>query len=47
MIEDVLVKVDKLIFPDDFAILDENTEVSIILDYPFLSQALIDVCAGN
>ncbi|XP_038904239.1 uncharacterized protein LOC120090584 [Benincasa hispida] len=46
-IEDVLVQVDKFIFPADFIILDYevDTEVPIILGCPFLAteQALIDV----
>ena len=44
---DVLVKVDKFIFPIDFIVLDmeEDTEVPIILGRPFLATgwALIDV----
>ncbi|XP_022871419.1 uncharacterized protein LOC111390593 [Olea europaea var. sylvestris] len=47
IIEDVLVKVDKLIFPADFLILDmeEDKDVPIILGRPFLATArtLIDV----
>ncbi|XP_062103700.1 uncharacterized protein LOC133814799 [Humulus lupulus] len=47
IIEDVLVKVDKFIFPTDFIVLDmeEDENVSIILGRPFLAtgQALIDV----
>ena len=47
IIEDVLVKVDKFIFPVDFIILDmeEDKEVLIILGIPFLAmrRALIDV----
>ena len=47
IIEDVLVKVDKFIFPADFIVLDmeEDTNVPIILGRPFLAtcQALIDV----
>ena len=50
-IEDVLVKVDKFIFPVDFIVLDfeANLEVPIILGIPFLvtSQALIDVQNGE
>lgn len=46
-IEDVLVKVDKFIFPAYFIILDyeADTEVSIILGRPFLAtrQTLIDL----
>ncbi|BBH04694.1 transposable element gene [Prunus dulcis] len=47
IIEDVLVKVDKLIFPADFLILDmeEDAETPIILGRPFLKtgKTLIDV----
>ena len=47
IIEDVLVKVDKFIFPPDFIILDmqEDSEVPIILGRPFLAtgKAMIDV----
>ena len=37
VIEDVLVKVDKFIFPVDFLVLDmeEDREIPIILDQPF------------
>ena len=46
-IEDVLVKVDKFIFPADFIILDmqEDKEVPIILGRPFLAtgRAMINV----
>ena len=51
IIEDVLVKVDKFIFPADFIILDmeEDKEVPIILGRPFLAtgRALIDVQKGE
>ena len=51
IIEDVLVKVDKFIFPTDFMVLDmeENQEVSLILGQPFLvmGRALIDVQKGE
>ena len=51
IIEDVLVKVDKFIFPADFIILDmeEDKEVPIILGRPFLDKgrALIDVQKGE
>lgn len=51
VIEDVLVKVDKFIFPADFIVLDikEDTNVPIILGRPFLEtgQALIDVQKGE
>ncbi|XP_062118549.1 uncharacterized protein LOC133832190 [Humulus lupulus] len=47
IIEDVLVKVDKFIFPAYFIVLDmvEDTNVPLILGRPFLAigQALIDV----
>src|SRR5262249_26582410 len=50
IIEDVLVKVDKLIFPVDFVIMDmeEDFEVPVILGRPFLAiaKALIDVVEG-
>ena len=45
--EDVLVKVDKFIFPADFIMLymEEDKEISIILGRPFLAtgRAMIDV----
>ena len=51
IIEDVLVKVDKFIFPADFIILDmqEDKEVPIILGRPFLTtgRAMIDVQKGE
>ncbi|XP_062080452.1 uncharacterized protein LOC133785217 [Humulus lupulus] len=51
IIEDVLVKVDKFIFPVDFIVLDmeEDANVPIILGRPFLEigQALIDVQKGE
>ena len=47
VIEDVLVKVDKFIFPVDFIILDmeEDKEIPIILGRPFLAtgRAMINV----
>lgn len=47
MIEDILVKVGKFIFPLDFIVLDmeKEKEVCIILDHPFLDvgRTLIDV----
>ncbi|KAL5578344.1 hypothetical protein UlMin_020043 [Ulmus minor] len=50
-IEDVLVKVDKFIFPVDFIILDyeADLEVPIILGRPFLAtgRTLIDVQKGD
>lgn len=49
--EDILVKVDKFIYPADFIILDmeEDRDVSIILGRPFLvtRRALIDVQKGQ
>ena len=51
IIEDVLVKVDKFIFPTDFIVLDitEYKELPIILGRPFLAtgRALIDVQKGE
>ena len=51
IIEDVLVKLDKLIFPVDFVVLDmeEDREVPLILGRPFLAtrRALIDVQEGK
>ena len=51
MIEDILVKVDKFIFPEDFIILDmeEDKEIPIILGRPFLAtgKAIIDVQRGE
>ncbi|XP_062085790.1 uncharacterized protein LOC133791899 [Humulus lupulus] len=51
IIEDVLVKIDRFIFPVDFVVLDmeEDQEIMIILGRPFLAtgKALIDVRDGN
>ena len=51
MIEDVMVKVDKFIFPTDFIILDmeRDKEIPIILGRPFLAtgRAMIDVQRGE
>ncbi|XP_060961868.1 uncharacterized protein LOC133032066 [Cannabis sativa] len=51
IIEDVLVKVGKFIFPADFLILDmeEDSTIPIILGRPFLAtgRALIDVQKGE
>ncbi|XP_056169350.1 uncharacterized protein LOC130138655 [Syzygium oleosum] len=51
IVEDVLVKVDKFIFPADFIVLDmeEDFEVPLILGRPFLAtgRALIDVQQGK
>ena len=50
VIEDVLVKVGKFIFPVGFIVLDmEDREVPLILGRPFLAtgRALIDVQQGK
>ena len=51
VIEDVLVKVDKFIFPTDFIVLDmeEDKKIPIILGRPFLAtgRAMIDVQKGE
>ncbi|XP_074352112.1 uncharacterized protein LOC141691274 [Apium graveolens] len=51
IVEDVLVKVDKLIFPVDFVIIDfeEDNKILIILGRPFLAtcRTLIDVQKGE
>ena len=51
IVKDVLVKVDKFIFPVDFVVLEmeENREIPIILGKMFLSigRALIDVQKGE
>ena len=51
VIEDVLVKVDKFIFPADFIVLDmeEDKEIPIILGRLFLAtgRAMIDVQRGE
>ncbi|KAK6145939.1 hypothetical protein DH2020_019808 [Rehmannia glutinosa] len=51
VIEDVLIKVDKFIFPADFVVLDmdEDHEMPLILGRPFLAtgRALIDVQQGE
>ena len=51
VIEDVLVKLDKFIFPIDFIVLDmeEDKEIPIILGRPFLAtgRAMIDVQRGE
>ncbi|XP_073133850.1 uncharacterized protein [Henckelia pumila] len=51
IVEDVLVKVDKFIFPVDFVFLDmeEDREIPLILGRPFLAtgKALIDVQKGE
>ena len=51
IVEDIVVKVDKFIFPVHFIILDmgEDRDVPLILGWPFLAtgQALIDVLKGQ
>ena len=51
ILENVLVKVDKFIFPIDFVVLEmeENKDAPIILGRPFLAtnKALIDVKHGE
>ena len=51
VIEDVLVKEDKFIFPANFIVLDmeEDKEIPIILGRPFLAtgRAMIDVQKGE
>ncbi|KAI3461656.1 hypothetical protein Pfo_018319 [Paulownia fortunei] len=51
IVEDVLVKVDKFIFPVDFVVLDmeEDQEILLILDRSFLAMghALIDEAIGD
>ncbi|XP_048228296.1 uncharacterized protein LOC125369563 [Ricinus communis] len=51
IVEDVLVKVDKFIFPVDFVVMDMESEiiVPLILGRPFLatSRAVIDVSDGK
>jgi len=51
MVEDLLVKVDKLLFPIDFVVMDieEDVDVPLILGRPFMKTAkvIIDVDKGN
>ncbi|XP_075486381.1 uncharacterized protein LOC142525987 [Primulina tabacum] len=49
VIEDVLVKVDKFIFPVDFVVLDmeEDREIPLILGHPFLAIGRADVQKGE
>ena len=51
MIEDILVQVDKFMFPADFIVLhmEEDKEIPIILGRPFLAtgRAIIDVQRGE
>ncbi|XP_023747600.1 uncharacterized protein LOC111895767 [Lactuca sativa] len=49
--EDLLIKVDRFVFPGDFVVLDmeEDPKIPIILGRPFLNTActLIDVCEST
>lgn len=51
VLEDVLVKVDDLLFPADFVILDmlEGAETPLLLGRPFLTKgkALVDMERGE
>ncbi|BAU01143.1 hypothetical protein VIGAN_11030900, partial [Vigna angularis var. angularis] len=51
VVEDVLVKVDKFLFPMDFVVMEmkEDTEIPLILGRPFMKTArvLIDVDEGK
>ncbi|XP_022003224.1 uncharacterized protein LOC110900652 [Helianthus annuus] len=51
IVENMLVKIDKFVFPVDSGILDmdEDKNVPLILGHPFLAtaRALIDVCTGR
>ena len=51
VLEDVLIKVGKFIFPMDFVVMDmeEDTQVPLLLGRPFLATgaALIDVKKGE
>ena len=51
VLEDVLIKVGKIIFPMDFVVMDmeEDTQVPLLLGRPFLATgaALIDVKKGE
>ncbi|XP_075106943.1 uncharacterized protein LOC142179941 [Nicotiana tabacum] len=51
IIENILIRVDKLVFPVDFIVIEmeENTEVPLILGRPFLAigRAIIDVHQGQ
>ncbi|KAD7477475.1 hypothetical protein E3N88_00611 [Mikania micrantha] len=51
IVENLLVKIDRFVFPVDFVILDmdEDKNVPLILGRPFLAtaRALIDVCSGK
>ncbi|XP_076907421.1 uncharacterized protein LOC143563856 [Bidens hawaiensis] len=51
IVENMIVKIDRFVFPVDFVILDmdEDKNVPLILGRPFLAtaRALIDVCTGK
>ncbi|KAD5507914.1 hypothetical protein E3N88_15617 [Mikania micrantha] len=51
IVENLLVEIDRFVFPVDFVILDmdEDKNVPLILGRPFLAtaRALIDVCSGK
>jgi len=51
VVEDLLVKVDKFLFPIDFVVMDieEDVDVPLILGRPFMKTAkvIIDVDKGN
>ncbi|KAA3481964.1 Transposon Ty3-I Gag-Pol polyprotein [Gossypium australe] len=51
IIENVLIKIDKLVFPVDFVVLDmdEDNNIPLILGRPFLAtaRAKIDIYAGD
>jgi len=51
IVEDMIVKVDKFLFPVDFVVMDmeEDAEVPLILGRPFMKTAkvIIDVDKGN
>jgi len=49
VIEDVLVKVKPLIFPDDFIVIDieEDADIPLILGCPFMSTASCVVDMGK
>ncbi|XP_076926465.1 uncharacterized protein LOC143589648 [Bidens hawaiensis] len=51
IVENILVKIEKFVFPVDIVILDmdEDKNVPLIIGRPFLAtaRALIDVCTGR
>jgi len=49
VVEDVLIKVEKFMFPVDFVILDmkEDEEVPLIFARPFMKTAIVDVDKGE